>query len=289
MHQLPFVVNEKAYCVCEWDLPERNLRFLASIDPDYFRYLAEVHGHGMDNEDKKVLQHASVALRTAYSQGLETLFAFIFATVQAPQCVAGWLLKYKVSDITDLLEKIKDRKPIKSLLEPERLTWEYIASVIFSSTDKDLAEKLTKMYSELWQSLASDYLREDFDTEYNNIKHGFRVSPGGFSFAMGTQEELGVPAKEMVVIGESKYGSTFFVPKKIGSSNTHFRIKYMSRNWEVGRFIVGLHLISLMNQFYRMHPAISRLQMDTIVEETNIRIISPEDILKVYDKSSPTS
>lgn len=314
MYQIGFVVNEKPYCVCEWDLPERNLRFLQSVDPDYFCYLAETHGHAMESEDKKVLQHASITLRMAYSQGLETLFAFIFATIQAPDCVAGWLLKYQVSDIVALLEKVKNRKSIKSLLEPDRPTWKDIASIIFNSTDKNLSEKLTKMYSELWRSLSSDYLSENFDNEYNNIKHGFRIRPGGFSFAMGVQEQPGIPAKQMFSLGESKYGSTFFVPEKIGNIKTHFRIKYTSRNWNVERLVVGLQVISLslsnilaslriingvnpeevefvwptndelLNRFYSMHPSISHLTMDNIVEETDIQVISPEDIFKRYDK-----
>jgi hypothetical protein len=316
MYQIGFVVNEQPYCVCEWDLPKRNLRFLESIDPTYFRYVSDTNVSRMNVEDEKTLQHAAISLRIVYSQGLETLFAFIFATIQAPDCVAGWLLKYSVRDITELLEKVRNRKPVISFLGTERPTWKDIASAIFQFNEEERFKYLIELYSKLWQAFSSDYLSENFDTEYNNIKHGFRVRSGGFSLAMGAQDQPGVSAKQMFLVGKSEYGSTFFIPEKIGNTKAHFRIKYTSRNWDVERFIVGLQLIELslsnilaclriangvkpeevefvwptntelLDKFYQMHPSVSHWAMDNIVQETDIKAMSKEDILKRYAKKS---
>ena len=48
--------------------------------------------------------------------------------------------------------------------------------------------------------------------EYNSIKHGLRVNPGGSYIAVGAEQTPGVPAppEAMRSMGGSPYGSTFF-------------------------------------------------------------------------------
>jgi hypothetical protein len=314
MHQSSFVIDETPYCVCEWDLLERNLRFLESVDPTYFKYIAVTQSQALRNEDEKIRQPASLALRMTYSQGLETLFAFIFATIQAPECIAGWLLKYRVVDIVNLLSKIRRRKPILSVLKSERPSWRNIASTIFSYAAKENIDDLTSLFSGVWESLSSDYLSKNFGDEYNNIKHGLRIRTGGFSLAIGSQKQPEIPAKQMYLLGKSNYGSTFFVPEKIGNAKAHFRIKQTSRNWRVERFTIGLELISLslvnilaslriqngvkretvefvwpsnpdlFNQFFTVLPS-ECVSIDYPVDESDISVTEREEILGRYDKA----
>ena len=76
-----FVEDEKPYCFWGWgELKDLTLEFLDSIDPTYFQYIAKVH---TENTTEKEEQKAAIALRTAYSQGLEALFALLRATVQS--------------------------------------------------------------------------------------------------------------------------------------------------------------------------------------------------------------
>ena len=98
-----FVVNETSYCL--WDMEtygERTLEFVRGIDPTYFDHIASIHGELLEGDEK---QYAATALRIAYTQGLETLFALIGAVVQAPYCVAGWVLKYTNKDLYELVKK----------------------------------------------------------------------------------------------------------------------------------------------------------------------------------------
>jgi hypothetical protein len=39
MQYCKFAVDEKPFCVWEWDLRERNLEFINNLDPAYFSYL----------------------------------------------------------------------------------------------------------------------------------------------------------------------------------------------------------------------------------------------------------
>ena len=86
-----FVVNETPHCL--WDVEtysERTLEFVRGIDPTYYDHIAYIHGDLLEGDEK---QYAATALRIAYTQGLETLFALVGAVVQAPYCIAGWVLK----------------------------------------------------------------------------------------------------------------------------------------------------------------------------------------------------
>src|SRR4051812_7198190 len=106
-----FVVNETPYCVWDWDITEQNLEFINSIDPRYFEHIAKIHGEMLEGEDQ---QYAAIALRTAYAHSLETFFALLCATIQAPDCVVGWLLKYRNKELFDLVRKIDNRRKVFS-------------------------------------------------------------------------------------------------------------------------------------------------------------------------------
>src|SRR6266498_3066579 len=91
---LRFAVDVRPVCVWVRDATERNQEFLRRLDPTYFEYIAHVHADHL-TADQKLL--AALTLRTAYSQALETLFAFLCATAQAPGCAYGWLTQYRNS------------------------------------------------------------------------------------------------------------------------------------------------------------------------------------------------
>jgi hypothetical protein len=112
-----FAIDETPYCVWDWDVAGQNLRFLESLDPGYFEHLAKIHGELLEGEEK---QYAATALRAAYSHGLETLFALLGATVQAPDCAVGWLLKYQNRELNEVVRKIHNRQSILSKLPSSR-------------------------------------------------------------------------------------------------------------------------------------------------------------------------
>jgi hypothetical protein len=83
-----FAVGEDPYCCWEWDLEKRNLEFLAGLDDSYYINVAQVCGERLETDSR---MSASIALRGAYHQGLETLFSLVGAYVQAPGAVPAWL------------------------------------------------------------------------------------------------------------------------------------------------------------------------------------------------------
>lgn len=78
-----FLVDEKPYCVWDTNIKSKTLDFLESLDPGYYEFLANKHIKGALSKNKKSSMYSSLALRTAYSQALETLFALISSFIQA--------------------------------------------------------------------------------------------------------------------------------------------------------------------------------------------------------------
>jgi hypothetical protein len=102
-------------------------------------------------------------------------------------------------------------------------------------------------FGRFWKRLSSEFLDESARAEYNAIKHGNRVSPGGFYVAIGLEEEPGVPAQPeaMRSLGGSQYGSTFYKAEPVGTSNRHMRTRRVSINWSAPALAQRLALISL--------------------------------------------
>jgi hypothetical protein len=247
-----FVVGERALCVWGTDIRSLALEFLDNLDASYFEYLANTHSEQI-NEDQpreKESQFAALAIRTAYSQALETLFALLCAAVQAPQCIHAWIDNYQPRELYALVRKIHNRQPVDSLLSAKRVTWQTIADAIFESLvleNKEKESAIKQGFGDLWSRFASQFLDNNFSDEYNSIKHGLRVRPGGFSLAIGAEDKPGVaaPKEKMQLIGKSEFGSRFLASKKIGENANHLELKRHYRNWNPEDLCWGLHLVSL--------------------------------------------
>src|SRR5690606_7763468 len=80
----------------------------------------------------------------------------------------------------------------------------------------------------------------------NDIKHGFRISPGGFTLAFREEKSPGVedPDKPWHSLGGSKYGSS--VPKVTASpfQSHHLGIETISRNWDPSQMAERIGVLS---------------------------------------------
>lgn len=243
-----FVVDERPFCMWAGDVRDRNLTFIEALDPTYFDFLAQIHTGALETERQE--HHAALALRAAYAQGVETLLAVLFATVQAPDCVIGWLHEYRSEDLWNLAQRIRGRRPILSKYRPTPVSWQGVANIVLANLqlpDADRERHVKELFATTWSRLAADYLDETAGWEYNSIKHGLRLHPGGFWLAFGLEETPGVlaPPERMRLVGQSKYGSSFFSRERIGAQGHHFRLRHHHRNWQLERYVYGLSLISL--------------------------------------------
>jgi hypothetical protein len=239
-----FAVDETPYCVWDLDIRQLNLDYLNSIDPRYFEHLAKMYEKFLEGDEK---QYAATALRMAYSHGLESFFSLLCAAVQAPDCVVGWLLKYKNIELESVVRKITEWRRVNSKLKLDRVTWETLAELFIPVAMGD-AEKDTRIkqaFSRLWARFAHDFLDEKQRLEYNSIKHGLRLYMGGFHLAMGLETTPGVPAppERMQTVASSEFGSSYYVAERLHDGR-NLRIRRQSINWNPENFFHALSLIS---------------------------------------------
>lgn len=247
-----FILGERPLCVWGTDIKSLTLEFLDNLDATYFEYIANTHSENIieDKPREKESQFAALAIRTAYSQALETLFALLCAAVQAPYCVHAWIDNYQPRELLALVRRIHNREPVETLLSVKRVTWQKIAEAVFESLvlkDKEKETAIKQDFGNLWSRFASQFLDNNFSDEYNSIKHGLRVRPGGFSIAIGVEEKPSVaaPKEKMQLLGRSEFGSHFLAAKKISKNAQHIEMKRHHRNWSPEDLCWGLHLISL--------------------------------------------
>lgn len=314
-----FAVNEIPYCFWALDTVEEDLKFINKIDPKYFEYVARLHSESLESNDK---QYAAAAIRVAYSHGLETLFALLCSVAQAPDCVIGWFLKYQNREMYDLVKKINDGQAIYTKFRSDRVTWNDIAEVVFENlkTGDDNKDKtISNNFARLWRRFASDFLNKNHEVEYNSIKHGLRARLGGFYFAVGAEDTPGVPAPRdrMRMLGSSEFGSSFFVPERLGDAR-NFTVRHQSLNWNPQNFLYALHLISFsinnviaFLKIYHGVPAeevnfawpsdndtydepwsrsagITSFAWNSPIAEQSITPLTKDEILSVYDNDTNT-
>lgn len=231
-----FWVGKRGYCIWDYDYPEKNLRFIRQIDPTYYDYLLSAYLRGL--RQKKNAQRAALALRAAYYHSLETFFSLLGATLQAPRCIPAWLQLARNETLIDIVREIEIGQFKETLLQIERVTWNVLSEIVHKNSPWSDTETV-KHFSKLWSRFARDFLNTDLRNEYNGIKHGLRVAPGGFSLQAGVESEYGVPPPEdeMETIGQSLYGSSYFVVVPLveenGKSNrVHYSLSEHSQNWD---------------------------------------------------------
>lgn len=251
-----FVVDDRPFCVWDDDLAKKNLSFIRGLKPDYFSYLAEsIRTDLSDEEHGGYHVLAAIALRSVYVHALESAFATTFAMMQAPQCIFGWLAKYEISNVSTLIGKVQSGGEIRNRLGLKQCTWRGIVekalarlpeSIVNSEQQVVLKETVVSGFSSALQRMADDYLEESTSTEYNAIKHGFRISPGGFAFGVQLESSPGNPdeAQPMTVLANSKFGSSGYTLHKIAGSKLHYSVELQTRNWEPGILPQKLAVVS---------------------------------------------
>ena len=245
MESYQFVVDEKPYCIADWDLRKKNTDFLKGIDTGYFEHVALQQSNLLDGDEQK---YAALTLRQAYSHALETFFALLSAFIQAPQCPLGWMLKYENRDLYSMVRKLIEHRPVMNRLAvPTR--WDSLSSAIhqFRLEDSEKERRIKEGFAALWERLARGFIDRRASAEYNSIKHGLRIRPGGLSVSIGLQPGPGVraPREAMQSLGGSAFGSSYFVAEQVGEHKLGFRPHSHHRNWNPQRFAGILLLLDM--------------------------------------------
>jgi hypothetical protein len=148
------------------------------MDPDFFVHAAEAHVEVLNHDEGDSSRHAALALRLLHGHALETLLSLLAATVQAPDCVFGWMTKYREPHLRAVLECLSTARPVLSKLRLKSPTWEGVSAAIHSFVkinEEGKALRVQESYARFWRSAANFYLNRRNQDEFNSIKHGLRV------------------------------------------------------------------------------------------------------------------
>lgn len=251
MQRVMFVTGERPAVFRGYGLAGDNARFLEALDAEYFAFVARECAARL--EDEATLERAdrlrvATTLRIAYGQATETLMALLAATAQIPTFPMGWMLRYQNQDLRDLVTAIESERPFHSLLVERPVTWRTISALVHSYIPEQ-AERLGLVgkAATFWSRMARQFLSDQHQDEYNALKHGLRVMPGGFSIAFGVEEAPDQPPvpEDVKSLGGSQFGATYVVPVRIdGAAKHNFRISRESRNWSYEALAIDLQLMA---------------------------------------------
>lgn len=120
--------------------------------------------------------------------------------------------------------------------------WQGLALAInlFHHEDSAEEDRIKVLFADTWALLAEDYLDSTGSAEYNSIKHGMRVNPGGFRLKMESPDG-GAP----IIDSTSEFGSRFFSLKKLGIGGINFHAEDTARNWSPVSLAVRTELLSV--------------------------------------------
>ncbi len=250
LQYLNFIVNDRPFCLWDENVKRKSLEFLDGLDPSYYKYVANIFLNGVNEKNKKENHQSALLIRLIYSMALETFFAFIGSAIQAPYCVPAWISLYQPSELKLIINKIQSERPIMSCINTERLSWPMISDIILTNLvleDKVKEREIKFGFSKAWAYLASDFLDDGFNEEYNSIKHGLRVHAESSSVFIGVQSQPNepVPIERMQLLDKSEFGSSFFKLEKIGDFKPHQRLKRYRRNWSPKEMASKLILLSM--------------------------------------------
>lgn len=246
MERSIFFVNDEPYCLWNPQLDSEAQSFLTSFDTEYFQYLLDTHLKADDEA------RAAISLRIAYHHGMETLFSLLGTLLQAPRAPQAWLAKCSNSQLRDVIRRISSNdNTLERGVTLSCISWQELAkaSLNWYRAGTPRQKESIDLFGALWTRLSREYLDQDRIDEFNSIKHGFRVSSGGFGLRIGLEHEYGAspPDNEMTTIAHSEFGTSFrkVPPSSNKPKDRSLQVEHVSINWSIDNVIRSLQLVSI--------------------------------------------
>lgn len=166
VHGYSFAVGDSVFCWWELDLAERNREFLRGLDTGFYRSMATMLQPHLDDADLQL--SASIALRGAYHQGIESLMSLLGAMAQAPGAVPVWIGTCKTDQLKDVVERLRTGRRILTRHGLAQLTFAELAvrTHRYVWTDEPRHETAHR-FAMFWRRLASEITNDSDRAEYN--------------------------------------------------------------------------------------------------------------------------
>ncbi len=235
------LIDERPYCFWGSDLANKNITFLKNIDCDFYYNIAKKIKLTFNDD-----YSSATLIRLLYGQALESLFSLLFGYIQSPHFIIGWLNKYEIKDIRNCINKINNGQNLPNTFNYNFSSWDDISRQINKYFIEEKREQMIINFSKLWNRLSLEFIDANILSEYNSIKHGNRIIPGGVSISIGKEKEYGVspPKDEMISLAESKFGSTYYLTEQVSNNNVNYLVHENTNNFIPEILLEKLCLIS---------------------------------------------
>ncbi|UYV12420.1 MAG: hypothetical protein NCW75_14110 [Phycisphaera sp.] len=261
--RLPIVVGERPLVLLGTNTDYDNLNYLRAFEVDYFSSVAALFCDEFEHtEDQGQRSKCATAIRSTYGHAIESLMAIIGAATQAPHGVGLWLNEYTLRDLRHVVSCVRNSTPAYFKLTTKqnqltdgksRLTWNELSNLVHShcqAWDADKRTRISDGFASFWQRVSSDFMDEHQQREYNSIKHGVRVRPGGFTLRITPERTFGVIDESATShISGGKYGTTYLTTELFNGRPKHCkRVRHDSVVWDPRALIQRLQLVSMSIQ-----------------------------------------
>ena len=197
-----------------------------------------------------LIRDLSIALRGAYFHETETVMSLLGAMTQAPHCVPGWIAKCSTRGLEAVVYSLQSGDGLLTQRGKQPIRFDDLAqrSVRSAWSNDNGVDETARGFAAFWRLLASDFLNVELRAEYNAMKHGMRVRPGGVTVMIGIEDTPGSPAAAdaMRSVGGSTFGSTFFRAEQLTpSSKPHYATMRTTINWSAQAMAHRIELIAM--------------------------------------------
>lgn len=263
MNPTPFCVLEKPFAVLDVNTAEKNKKFLADFDANFYYRAAHLIindpsvadiSDGLTDQSAQDRKDASTLARMLWHHGLETLIMLIGAYIQAPNAVHAYFLKCTNENCVSLAALLLgDKFPKYHRLQGSEFSLKSLLSGVHRYAGLAHHDVVIDRFQAALSSMLCDYVDERNRSEYNSIKHGLRASHGSFGLAFGLQNEPGVmaAADAMDMIASSQDATFFSKAKRLGNvtnqqARVNFGIEDIGVTWSLEKVLMDLQLLSIL-------------------------------------------
>jgi hypothetical protein len=241
-----FYVGKKIYYVWDDNPEQTTLSFLEDYDINYYRdVLLLLIKSLQESTDNKSDSRLATLLKLNYHQSLEALFSLVGALIQAPYYPQGWLEKYKNESLLELMKAIKNgQDDLNNILGMEFVSVGSLVNYIYNPVEGAWGNDYISNVKTIFNNLLSKFININESNEYNRIKHGFRISQGGFSVAVSSERQYGVPDGSVpIIIGQSDFGCRYIILNQHKEAKNNLFLTKQSTNWSLEEVILDLDSI----------------------------------------------
>lgn len=269
-----FFVHDRPYCIWSRTITFDNQQFLGRTNASFYKKLAKKQlRRNLDNPRTRA--EASIECRLFWHHAVETFVTLAGACIQAPQVAFAYFQMCKSEDSRHLAQNLQNKVEFKfANLKPIEVGWEGYFTAILSRVELFERAEMVSFFARAITDVVRRYLTHDHQTEYNSLKHGFRLSTGSVAFTLGNAAgDLDAP--DSLKFDNQDSSALLRIVPIDGVSREKNKIHLQSESlivgWDLQRTIREIYILSMM-----IENTVGFIRAITIEKPRKVRFSFPD-------------